>query len=176
MAPLQDSLPLLSLPPDTVLLPGATLRIPIAGSLDHLPLITHLFGAPRVPKVSGAWSAGIEGGVPVVVGCIPSFTPLAGFYGTPTVSTESEARVARNAGPSSQPLNHLSNHGICVFGTVAIILGFEGGPLGQPMLAVQGTRRFRIVGLTQMNPFMEATVIYHAGDGMLFCFLYAVSS
>ena len=176
MAPLQDSLPLLSLPPDTVLLPGVTVRIPIAGSLDLLPLFTHLLGAPRVPKVSDAWSAGIEGGAPVVVGCIPSFTPPAGFSRAHTVATESEARVARKAGSSGQPLDHPSKHDICGFGTVAIILGFEAGPLGRPVLAVQGIQRFRIVGITQIKPFMEATVIYHAGDGMLSDFLCVVSS
>lgn len=150
MATSRENLPLLALPKDAVLLPGATLRVPITNRPDLLALVLHLLHDP----IRGRALPSRSSSKPAVVGCI---------HVRPSVKDQDPEDVMPAVG---LPLDQEIKRKYSEFGTAATIVGLDGRFLEGLVLVLQGVSRFRVLDVTQTKPFVEGVVAFHDGDGM----------
>lgn len=150
-----QTLPILPLPKGIVLLPGTTLRIPVAGRSNVLSLLTSIYTRSRTPKPDAA---------AVPIGCVPLTSPL--------LSSEGQQLIEGNPTPSQeQDDNNLdapedaTSKDLFSYGTVARISGVQGRRPDDLTLVVEGLRRFRIDNVTKERPFFEANVTYIEEEG-----------
>ncbi|KAL8705078.1 MAG: hypothetical protein Q9201_001804 [Fulgogasparrea decipioides] len=149
-----QTLPIVSLPKGVVLLPGVTLRIPVAGRSDVFSLLTSIYSRSRNPKADAA---------ALPVGCVPLNSPL--------LSSDGQQLLEGQHQPSQEQDDEYSapedavRDGLFRYGTVASISRVEGRRQDDFTLVVEGLRRFRIDRFTQEKPFFEASVSYIDRDG-----------
>ncbi|KKY18699.1 putative atp-dependent protease la 2 [Phaeomoniella chlamydospora] len=142
---------LLPLARDAVLLPGCTLRIPIANRPEVPLLLSALFS-----KAANSRSPS----TPAIIGCVPLNSSLLSADGKQLLdSQDGESNLQsdrREILPENATKDDLFN-----YGTAAKIVGVQGRPSSEPYLVVEGIRRFTIVNIVQQKPFFEAEAAFH---------------
>lgn len=143
-----QTLPLLPLGDNAVLLPGTTLRVPLAGRSDVPALLTSLYTRARSPRPDAST---------IPIGCVPLNSPLLNPDGRNLlVEQHGSLRDEReNLNPSDAGRGDLF-----AYGTVAKISGVQGRRTDEVALLLEGTRRFKIEKVTQEKPFFKAQVTY----------------
>lgn len=150
-----QTLPILPLPRGVVLLPGITLRIPVAGRSDVLSLLTSVYTRSRTPKPDAAT---------VPIGCVPLASPLLSSDGQQLLEGKRRRNQEQDDDNIDAPEKATSKD-LFAYGTVAKISGVQGRRPDDLTLVVEGLRRFRIEDITQEKPFIEAKVTYVEQEG-----------
>lgn len=150
------ALPIIALPKDSVLLPGITLRIPVANRTDIPALLSSVYTRSPTPKPDTS---------AIAIGCVPLKSPLLGDDGQQLlddrdVESGNKRQASFDMNPSKANRDDLFN-----YGTMAKISGVTGRRPGELALMVEGVKRFRINKVTQERPFIEADVTYYSEDG-----------
>lgn len=148
-------LPLVPLAKDSVLLPGLTLRVPLANRADIPVLLSSAF--TRATNRERDASS-------LIVGCVPLSSPFLSRDGQQLLDSK-----ARESGTKQERLDinpsKATKDDIFTYGAVAKIIGVQGRPSSQPYLLVEGTRRFRIDRVSQERPYFEAEVTFYDEEG-----------
>lgn len=148
-----QSLPLLPLGDNAVLLPGTTLRIPVTGRSDIPALLTSFYTRAKSPKPDAS---------SILIGCVPLNSPLLNADGQHLIADDDgDQSRRREVSPEDAVKEDLFT-----FGTVAKISGIQGRRTNEIALVLEGTRRFRIHKVTQTKPYFEARVTFPDEDGM----------
>ena len=150
------TLPILPLPKGSVLLPGITLRIPVANRTDIPALLTSVFTRDRHPRPNAT---------AISIGCVPINSPLLRSDGQQLLEDGTPKKARRIDGDEVNP-GDADHRDLFMYGTVAKISGVQGRRADDLSLIVEGVRRFRIDRFTQMRPYFEAEVAYLDEEGM----------
>ncbi|KAI4259193.1 MAG: hypothetical protein LQ352_000867 [Teloschistes flavicans] len=153
--PKPQTLPILPLPKGIVLLPGVTLRIPVAGRSDVFSLLTSLYSRSKTPKLDAAAAP---------IGCVPFASPLLSPDGQQLI--EGQDRHRTELDDDYGPPREVKKEHLFSYGTVAKISGVQGRRSDDVTLVVEGLRRFQISEITKEKPFLEAAVTHSEQDGM----------
>ncbi|KAL8943018.1 MAG: hypothetical protein Q9216_001306 [Gyalolechia sp. 2 TL-2023] len=145
-----QTLPILPLPKGCVLLPGVTLRIPVAGRSDILSLLTSIYTRSKTPRPDAA---------SVPIGCVPLRSPLLSREGQQLIDGGNRSGQEQDDDNLDKPEEATSSD-LFAYGTLARISGVQGRRPEDLTLVVEGLRRFRINTVTQERPFFEAAVNY----------------
>jgi len=145
-----QTLPILPLPKGSVLLPGITLRVPIANRTDIPALLSTLSAKDRKPRPDAT---------SISLGCVPINSPLLRSDGQHLLD-DGESRSRRRIDDEDTTPGDADHRDLFMYGTVAKISGVQGHRAEDLSLIVEGIRRFRIDRFTQMRPFFEAEVAY----------------
>jgi ATP-dependent Lon protease len=143
-------LALVPLAKDTVLLPGVTLRIPLANRPDLSNFLASFLN--RNKREQG----------PITLGCIPLASPRLGPDGQRLIEdgsdTENEEHETVDAGQARK-------EDLFKYGTIAKLIGVQRRVYSEPYLLVEGIRRFSLVRVLRERPFLEAEVALHDEPG-----------
>ena len=150
-----QSLPILPLPKGSVLLPGVTLRIPVANRTDIPALLSTVLAKDRRPRPDATT---------VSIGCVPINSPLLRSDGQHLLDGV-ESKSPRRIDDEDTSPGDADHRDLFMYGTVARISGVQGRRADDLSLIVEGIRRFRIDRFTQMRPFFEAEVAYLDEEG-----------
>ncbi|ERF71572.1 Lon protease [Endocarpon pusillum Z07020] len=149
---ISTTIPLIPLPKDSVLLPGVTLRIPIATRPDIPILLQSAFSQ----------AAASRKGTPITVGCVPLKSPYLSCDGQQLLESKRDDRVRRlNTEPDPEKA---SKDDLFRYGTVARLIGVQGRSNAEPSLLVEGIQRFRIDQVSQRKPYLQADVTIYDED------------
>ena len=151
-----QTLPILPLPQGSVLLPGVTLRIPVANRTDIPALLTSVFTKDKRPRVDAT---------AILIGCVPINSPLLRSDGQQLLDDGNPKRMRRIDDEHTNP-SDADHRDLFMYGTVAKISGVQGRRADDLSLIVEGIRRFRIDRFIQMRPYFEAEVAYLDDEGM----------
>ena len=159
MAPARITLPVIPLAKDTVLLPGITLRIPVAANRPDIPALLSSVYSRAASKTPSQRLDNVH------VACVPLASPYLTPYGQRMIpgDEKSPGQSERlDINPSSASKDDLYGYGVA-----AKISGVEGRGTGEFALLVEGVARIRIDRITQEKPFFEAEVTYLPDEGAL---------
>ncbi|KAI4205733.1 MAG: hypothetical protein LQ350_000230 [Teloschistes chrysophthalmus] len=148
-----QTLPILPLPKGVVLLPGVTLRIPVAGRSDVFSLLTSLYSRSKTPKVDASATP---------IGCVPLASPLLSPDGQQLI--EGQGRPRTELDDDFNAPGDFKREDLFSYGTMARISGVQGRRSDDVTLVVEGLRRFKISKITKEKPFLEAVVIQSEQD------------
>lgn len=137
-------LPIIPLAKGTLLLPGTTLRIPLADRPDIPILLTSVFSQSS-QRYSNA---------PVIVGCVP--------LGSPLLSKDGQ-RLLDNGSKESRRATKGDLFG---YGAVAKVIGVQGRPNAEPYMLVEGAKRLFVRKITKDKPHFEAEVTVYDEPGI----------
>ena len=140
--------PIIPLARDAVLLPGVSLRIPIAKRSDIPPLLTAVYS--EATKFKREPSS-------IMIGCVPLGSPLLSPEGQNLIE-DSESRVRKTAEHLALNPSGAGEKDLFGYGTVARISGVQGRRPGDLSLIVEGVRRFRVERFTQFKPYIECQI------------------
>lgn len=150
-----QTLPILPLPKGSVLLPGITLRIPVANRTDIPALLTSVFTKDRRPRPDAT---------AISIGCVPINSTLLRSDGQQLLEGGDPKRTRRIDNENANP-GDADHRDLFMYGTVAKISGVQGRRADDLSLIVEGLRRIRIDRFTQMRPYFEAEVAYLDEEG-----------
>lgn len=150
-----QSLPILPLPKDSVLLPGITLRVPIVDRKDISALLTTVFTRDRRPRPDAT---------AIAIGCVPINSRLLRSDGQHLLD-DRQTEKRRRIDDEDTNSGDADHRDLFMYGTVAKISGVQGRRADDLSLIVEGVRRFRIDRFTQMRPYFEAEVTYLDEEG-----------
>ncbi|CAF9939135.1 MAG: hypothetical protein ALECFALPRED_007989 [Alectoria fallacina] len=145
-----QTLPILPLPKGSVLLPGITIRVPVANRTDIPALLTSVFTKDRRPKPDAT---------AISIGCVPINSPLLRSDGQQLLE-DGDTKNPRRVDDENTNPGDADHRDLFMYGTVAKISGVQGRRADDLSLIVEGVRRFRIDRFTQMRPYFEAEVAY----------------
>ena len=151
------TLPILPLQKGSVLLPGVTLRVPVANRSDISALLSSVVARDRRPRPDAT---------SVSIGCVPINSPLLRSDGQHLLD-DRESYSQRHIDDEDANPGDADHRDLFMYGTVAKISGVQGRRADDLSLIVEGIRRFRIDRFTQMRPFFEAEVAYLDEEGTL---------
>ena len=151
-----QTLPILPLPKGSVLLPGITLRVPVANRTDIRALLASVFTKDKGPRVDAT---------AISIGCVPINSPLLRSDGQQLLDDGDSQSKQPNPYEDTNP-GDADHRELFMYGTVAKISGVQGRRADDLSLIVEGIRRFRIDRFTQMRPYFEAEVAYLDEEGM----------
>lgn len=152
-----QSLPLLPIGDNAVLLPGTTLRIPVTGRSDVPALLTSFYTRTKSPKPDTST---------ILIGCVPINSHLLSADGQRLIIGDDEDN-SNHPGQRDVSPDEATKKDLFAFGTVAKISGVQGRRTSELALVLEGTRRFRIQRVTQKRPFFEAQVTLLDEEGKL---------
>ena len=150
-----QTLPILPLPKGSVLLPGVTLRVPVANRADIPALLSTVFTRDRRPRPDAST---------ISIGCVPINSPLLRSDGQRLLD-DAEPKSRRPIDDEDANPGDADHRDLFMYGTVAKISGVQGRRAEDLSLIVEGIRRFRIDRFVQMRPFFEAEVAYLEEEG-----------
>ena len=153
-----QTLPLLPLAKDNILLPGIILRIPITNRPDILALLSRIYDKAnqRVATPNSNVTS---------IGCVPVNSPLLSQDGQNLIDGPSDGAESEEQQALVDPAQ-ATGKDLFHFGTVAKVSGVEGKGTGELALLVEGLSRFRVDKITQEKPFFESEVTYHTEEGV----------
>lgn len=156
MAPSNSkTLPIIPLAHGSTLLPGVTLRVPVANRPDIPALLSSIYTRASTPKPDAT---------AISIGCVPLNSPFLSPDGQRFQDDKSPiilwALDKSDINPGKAERGDLFS-----YGTVAKISGVQGRRPGELALIVEGVRRFKIHNVTQDKPYFEAEVTYVDEDG-----------
>ncbi|KAI9693516.1 MAG: hypothetical protein M1820_009204 [Bogoriella megaspora] len=141
-------LPLIPLPPSTILLPGTTLRVPIANRADVAAVLARIY--------SRASSTRLEQ-TPITIG----FVPLASRYLSKDGKRLIEGKDGREGGDEVLDPSKVDKEDLFAYGTIGKVSGVQGRRQGELALIVEGLSRFQIEKYTKEKPYFEARIKHH---------------
>lgn len=150
-----QALPILPLPKGSVLLPGITLRVPIANRTDIPALLSSVFAKDSRPRPDATT---------IAIGCVPINSPLLRSDGQHLLDDANSKNRRRTDDEDVGP-GDADHRDLFMYGTVAKISGVQGRRANDLSLIVEGIRRFRIDRFTQMRPYFEAEVMFLDEEG-----------
>ena len=153
-----QTLPLLPLGDNAVLLPGTTLRVPVSGRSDIAALLTSLYTRAKSPKPDAASKS---------IGCVTLNSPLLGPDGRNLIE-DAERKSQRRQERGEVNPGDAEKQDLFGYGVVAKISGVQGRKTEDLALILEGTRRFKIDKVTQKKPYFQAQVIYLEEESALF--------
>lgn len=148
-------LSLVPLPKGSVLLPGATLRIPVANRPDLSNLLSSLLD--RTPP-------GKRDGNTITFGCVPLGSPFLSKDGQHLIddgSLDNEKKEEYDMVDAGQA----RKEDLFRYGTVGKVVGVQRRAYSEASLVVQGVQRFSIRRVTRERPFFEAEAILYDDKG-----------
>ena len=149
------TLPIIPLAHGSVLLPGVTVRVPVANRTDIPALLSSVYTRAATLKPDATV---------ISIGCVPLNSPLLSPDGQRLLDdkTANSWQVSDNSdiNPGKAGRGDLFS-----YGTVAKISGVQGRRPGELALIVEGVRRFKIYNITQDKPYFEAEVTYQDEGG-----------
>ncbi len=145
-----QKLALLPLGDNAVLLPGTSLRVPVAGRSDIPAILTSVYTRAKSPRPDAA---------SISIGCVPLKSPLLGGDGQNLIEGIEEKSQTQQDKESIDP-GDADKSDLFTYGTVARISGIQGRRTDDLALILEGTRRFKIERFTQTRPYFEALVTY----------------
>ena len=145
-----QTLSLIPIGDNAVLLPGTTLRVPLAGRSDVPALLTSLYTRARSPRPDAST---------IPIGCVPLSSPLLSPDGR-TLIDDIDRQGPFQEERGSVNLNDAGKRDLFSYGTVAKISGVQGRRTDEIALILEGTRRFKIERVTQERPYFKAQVVY----------------
>ena len=151
-----ETIPILPLPHNSVLLPGTNLRIPIDGRKDIPALLSSVLAKDKRPRPDTS---------AITIGCVPLNSPLLRSDGQNLI----DDKAAGEDSPKDEAVpdfNELDHRQLFMYGAVAKISGVQGRGADDLSLIVEGVRRFRIDRYTQMRPYFEAEVALLNDEGV----------
>ncbi|PYH96284.1 ATP-dependent protease La [Aspergillus ellipticus CBS 707.79] len=144
-------LALVPLPKGSVLLPGATLRIPVSNRPDLANLLSTIVDRSAAAK---------RDGTVITFGCVPLGSPFLSKDGQRLIedgNLEEERREEYDMIDAGQARKEdLFRHG-----TVAKVVGIQRRAYSEPSLVVQGVQRFTVRRILKERPFFEAETLVH---------------
>ncbi|KAF1989168.1 ATP-dependent protease La [Aulographum hederae CBS 113979] len=143
-------LTLIPLPRGQVLLPGVSIRIPIANRPDIAALLAHIYSKATASKADAS----------VTVGCVPLNSPYLSSDGKRLIE---EGLNSQNAPEDTDPATAKKGD-LFSYGCVARVSGVQGRRQGDLSLLVEGASRFRIEEIVQERPYFEARVAPHVDE------------
>lgn len=156
MAPSNSKiLPIIPLAHGSILLPGVTLRIPVANRADIPALLSSVYTRASTPKPDAT---------AISIGCVPLNSPLLSPDGQRLLDNKSAINWSEPDKSDTNP-GKVKKGDLFAYGTVAKISGVQGRRPGELALIVEGVRRFKIYSITQNKPYFEAEVAYVDEDG-----------
>lgn len=147
-------LPIIPLPSNLVLLPGTTLRIPVANRVDVAMLLSSAFSRATQPRNDRH---------ALSVGCVPLRSNRLSRDGRQLLKNASGDNATDKSSRSIDPARATIDD-LYLYGTVARIVGMQGRPSSDPHMIVEGVRRFRIDRFERERPYIEADVTMHVDD------------
>lgn len=150
-----QTIPILPLTKGSVLLPGITLRVPIANRTDIPALLSTVFTQDRRPQPDAT---------AIVIGCVPINSPLLRSDGQHLID-DGQPKTRRRTDNENINPGVADHRDLFMYGTVAKISGVQGRRANDLSLIVEGIRRFRIDRFTQMRPHFEAEIMYLDEEG-----------
>lgn len=151
-----QTLPILPLPKGSVLLPGITLRIPVANRTDIPALLTSVFTKDKRPRVDAT---------AISIGCVPINSPLLRSDGQQLLD-DGNLKTTQQVNDEDTNPGDADHRDLFMYGTVAKISGVQGRRADDLSLIVEGIRRFKIDRFIQMRPYFEAEVAYLDEEGI----------
>ena len=145
-----QTLPLLVLPRGSVLLPGVTLRIPVAGRPDVPALLSSIYSKAKTPRPDASTT---------FVGCLPLNSPYLSGDGRGLIEDVDGQSQLRQA-DSETNAAEAAQEDVFGYGTVAKISGVQGRRADDLALVVEGVGRFRVDKVIQERPFLVAEITY----------------
>ena len=147
------TIPLIPLAHGSVLLPGVTLRIPIATRPDIPLLLQSAFSQ----------AASSRKGSSLTVGCVPLKSPYLSHDGQQLLEGKREDGRRRPEHIEVDP-EKASKDDLFRYGTVAKLIGVQGRSNLEPSLLVEGIQRFSIDQVLQRRPYLKADVTLYDED------------
>lgn len=141
---------LLPLGDNAVLLPGTSLRVPVAGRSDIPAILTSVYTRAKLPRPDAA---------SISIGCVPLKSPLLSGDGQNLIEGIEEQSQTQQGQEPIDP-GDADKNDLFAYGTVARISGVQGRRTDDLALILEGTRRFKIERFTQTRPYFEARVTY----------------
>lgn len=151
-----QKLPVLPLPQGLVLLPGATVRIPV----DSRPDIRALFSAASIRSKTPRFR--IEG---FLIGCVPLRSDLLNTDGQKLITGEADESTNNPHETAGIDPAQARRRDLFGFGTSAKVRKAYGRSKEEAVLEVEGVQRFKLERFTQKKPFFEAEVKYIEDGG-----------
>ncbi|KAB8270790.1 Lon protease C-terminal proteolytic domain-containing protein [Aspergillus minisclerotigenes] len=144
-------LALVPLPKGSVLLPGATLRIPVANRPDLSNLLSSLVDRSSAVKR--------EGNV-ITFGCVPLNSPFLSKDGQNLIDNgtlDEDRREEYDAIDAGQA----RKDDLFRYGTIGKVVGVQRRAYSEASLVVQGIQRFTVKRILKERPYFEAEAILH---------------
>jgi ATP-dependent Lon protease len=149
------TLPVITLPRDSVLLPGIVQRIPVSA---NRPDIASLLAAVYTRAASKTPNGRID---TVPIACIPLASPFLGPKGQLLIQN-GERAISPDRGDVDPA--KASKNDVFGWGVAAKITGVEGRGTGEFTLLVEGVVRVRLEKIYHDKPYLEARVVYCPDD------------
>ncbi|KAL2141886.1 hypothetical protein VTI28DRAFT_1819 [Corynascus sepedonium] len=150
------TLPVITLPRGSVLLPGVVQRIPVS---SNRPDIASLLAAVYTRAASKTPNGRID---TVPIACIPLASSLLGPDGQLLIEDGESAATSDRSHVDPAKATKADLFG---WGVAAKITGVEGRGTGEFTLLVEGVVRVRVDKIYQDKPYLEAKVVYHQDEG-----------
>ena len=152
-------LPILPLPYGSVLLPGATLRVPVSGRSDVPALLSAVTSHIQQPRLRTS---------NIRIGCVPLNSRILSSDGRELTEHPEKADQEGRIGEVSE-LSQLDHRRLFMYGTIAKISGVKGRRADDLSLVVEGLQRLRIDRIVQMRPHFAAEVSLLEDDTISNC-------
>lgn len=137
-------LPLIPLPAPLAVLPGTTLKIPIANRSDIAAILAKIYSISPTAKPDAA----------ITVACVPLNSPAISPRDGKLLIEDGDKKGRRDNLYETDPVNARKKD---VFGyaCVAKVSGVQGRRQGELSLVVEGLERVRVVDVVQDRPYFE---------------------
>ncbi|KAL4956053.1 Lon protease-like protein 2, peroxisomal [Aspergillus filifer] len=144
-------LSLVPLPKGSVLLPGATLRIPVSNRPDLANLLASLLDRTHANKRDAN---------SIMFGCVPLCSPYLSPDGQHVIENGTVDEEKREEFESFDA-GQARREDLFRFGTLGKVIGVQRRAYSEPHLLVQGVQRLTIRRVIKERPFFEAECILH---------------
>lgn len=143
-------IPIIPLARSTVLLPGATLRVPTVNRPDLVALLAHLYS--RSPNSEA----------PLTIGCVPLNSPYLSRDGKRLIDDGVQAKEeAYETDPAKATREDLFG-----YGCIGRVSGAQGRRQGELSLVIEGVSRIRVEEVVKEVPYFEGKVVVCEDAGM----------
>ncbi|KAL4802298.1 Lon protease C-terminal proteolytic domain-containing protein [Aspergillus unguis] len=144
-------LSLVPLPKGSVLLPGATLRIPVSNRPDLANLLSSLLDRTQAIKRDAN---------SITFGCVPLASPYLSKDGQHVIA-DGAVNGNRSEEFESFDAGQARKDDLFHYGTLGKVIGVQRRAYSEPHLLVQGVQRLTVKRVTKERPFFEAECILH---------------
>ena len=160
------TLPVIPLAPNTVILPGIVLRIPVPPSRSDIPaILAHIYSKAASSRGPAQKIDGVH------VACVPLASPFLSSTGQRMISDDKHGRDnawGREGEEREVDYMKLGKEDLFGYGVAAKISGVEGRGTGEFALLVEGVERIRVERVKERRErgFLEGDVVYCYDDAV----------
>lgn len=149
-------LSLVPLPKGSVLLPGATLRIPVSNRPDLANLLSSLLDRTQAAKRDAN---------SITFGCVPLCSPYLSKDGQHVIGN---GAVDGDKGEDFESFDagQARKEDLYSYGTLGKVIGVQRRAYSEPHLLVQGVQRMTVKRVLKERPFFEAECTLHDEKGL----------